>query len=243
MEKAVHYFSKRAEKYNHSSNWVVDHDLIRKMFELSEAGSNAEVLDIATGTGLIAKEFLGKVNKVTGIDISHEMYKRAKGHMDEIHFSPMEKMPFDDNSFDVCVCRQGLQFVELNKAISEIYRVLKPGGVVVLCHLTAYGDEDKEFTYKIQKLRNPARKNYFMPNDILNELKKHGFKDSRNFSYISDESINKWIDNGAIPEENMEWIKNLYNNAPKDFVNIHKIRYTEDDIIDSMLFTIVKARK
>lgn len=243
MEKTAQHFSKRAGKYNHSSNWVVDHDLIRKMYELSGAGANAVVLDIATGTGLIAKEFLGKVNKVVGLDISPEMYEHAKDHMDEIHFSPVEKMPFEDNIFDVCVCRQGLQFVELEKAICEIYRVLKPGGVVVLCHLTAYGDEDKELAFKIQKLLNPARKNYFTPNDILNALKKQGFKDAQNFSYISDESVNKWIDNGTISDEDMDWIRNLYNNAPKDFVNIHKIRYTEDDIIDSMLFMIAKASK
>lgn len=243
MDKTKHYFSIRAKSFNQSSNWAVDHDMIRRMFELSEAGPKADVLDIATGTGLVAKEFLGKVNKVVGIDISHEMYEHAKGHMDEIHFSSVEKMPFEDNSFDVCVCRQGLQYVNLDKAVSEIHRVLKPGGTVVLCHLTAYGDEDKEFFFKVQKLRNPSRKNYFVPNDFPNALKEQGFKDIQNFSYISDESVNKWINNGIASEEDMEWIKNMYNNAPKDFMNIHKIRYTNGDIIDSMLFSIVKASK
>lgn len=243
MENAEIHFSKRAVKYNHSSNWVVDHQLIRTMYELTEAGKDAVVLDIATGTGLIAKEFLGKVDKVIGLDISPEMAEQAKDKMDEIHFSPAEKMPFDDNSFDTVVCRQGLQFVELDKVIAEIYRVLKPGGITVLCHLTAYGDEDKELTFRIQKLRNPARRNYFLPNDISNALTKQGFKKVENIQYVSDESVNRWIDNGAISEENMEWIKNHYHNAPSDFLKIHKVRFAEDDIIDSMLFMIAKGRK
>ncbi len=243
MENAEIHFSKRAVKYNNSSNWVVDHQLIRTMFELTEAGTNSVVLDIATGTGLIAKEFIGKVNKVVGLDISPEMAEQAKGIVDEIHFSPAEKMPFDDNTFDTVVCRQGLQFVELDKVISEIYRVLKPGGVVVLCHLTAYGEEDKELTFRIQKLRNPARRNYFLPNDISNALNNKGFQNVENIPYVSDESVNKWIDNGAISEENMEWIKNHYHNAASDFLKIHKVRFTDDDIIDSMLFMIAKGRK
>jgi len=126
MENAEIHFKNRAAKYNQSSNWVEDQLLIRKIFELSGAGKNSLVLDIATGTGLIAKEFYGKVKKVTGLDISPEMAKHAEGCMDEIVFAPVEQLPFPDNSFDAIVCRQGLQFAELDKAIPEIYRVLKP---------------------------------------------------------------------------------------------------------------------
>ena len=54
MENAGIHFKNRADKYNHSSNWVEDQALIRRIFELSGAGKDSQVLDIATGTGLIA---------------------------------------------------------------------------------------------------------------------------------------------------------------------------------------------
>ena len=243
MEKATVHFTKRAEKYNHSSNWVEDQKLIQKIFELAEVNENSLVLDVASGTGLIARAFYGKVKKVTGLDISSDMAKHADGCMDEIVFSTVEKMPFKDNTFDVCVCRQGLQFAELDKAIPEIHRVLKPGGITVLCHLTAYNEIDKDLTFQIQELRNPARRNYLMPGDIFNALKKQGFREAENIEYITDESVNKWIDNGAISQERMEKIRNLYRSSNDKFREIHKIRFTENDILDAMLLVIAKARK
>ena len=210
MENANIHFKNRAEKYNHSSNWVEDRQLIRRIFELSGSGKDSLVLDIATGTGLIAREFYGKVKKVTGLDISPEMAKHAEGCMDEIVFAPVEQLPFADNSFDAVVCRQGLQFAELDRAIPESYRVLKPGGTVVLCHLTAYNETDRELAFAIQKLRNPARRNYLLPADISASLETAGFSEVDNIEYLTDESVNKWIDNGAIPQANMDAIRALY---------------------------------
>ncbi|MFA7403197.1 MAG: class I SAM-dependent methyltransferase [Pelobacteraceae bacterium] len=243
MEKAEIHFKNRAQKYNRSSNWVADQELIRLMFQLSEAGADSQVLDIATGTGLIAKEFFGKVRKVTGLDISPDMAKHATGCMDEIVFAPVEQMPFADNSFDAIVCRQGLQFAELDKAIPEIYRVLKPGGRVVLCHLTAYNETDRELAFAIQKLRNPARRNYLMPADMATALEAAGFRDVEDVEYLSDESVNQWVDNGAIPQENMDKIRELYRTADEAFKEIHDIRFVNDDIMDEMLLVIATGRK
>jgi ubiquinone/menaquinone biosynthesis C-methylase UbiE len=243
MEKAEAHFTKRAGKYNHSSNWVEDGRLIRKLFELSGVNKGSVVLDIATGTGLIAKEFHGKVKKVIGLDISQAMAKHAEGCMDELVFCPIEKMPFADDTFDACVCRQGLQFTELDRAVPEIHRVLKPGGSVVLCHLTAYNEQDRDLTFRIQELRNPARRNYLMPNDISDALREQGFVNVENIEYITDESVGKWIDNGAISAERMEGIRHLYRTSGEIFRAIHNIRFTEDDILDSMLLVIAKGRK
>jgi ubiquinone/menaquinone biosynthesis C-methylase UbiE len=243
MEKAEIHFKNRAQKYNQSSNWVEDQALINRVFQLSGAGAGSEILDIATGTGLIARRFYGRVKKVTGLDISPDMAKHADECMDEIVFAPVEQMPFADNSFDAIVCRQGLQFAELDKAIPEIYRVLKPGGTVTLCHLTAYNENDRELTFAIQKLRNPARRNYLMPGDISGCLGKAGFRDVTDIEYVTDESINKWIDNGAIPQENMDDIRELYRTADDDYKKTHNIRFTDDDIFDDMLLVIATARK
>jgi ubiquinone/menaquinone biosynthesis C-methylase UbiE len=243
MENAEIHFKNRAAKYNHSSNWVEDRALIRRIFELSNAGPESQVLDLATGTGLIAREFYGKVKKVTGLDISPDMAKYAEGCMDEIVFAPVEQLPFPENSVDSVVCRQGLQFAKLDRAIPEIHRVLKPGGTVVLCHLTAYNETDRELTFAIQKLRNPARRNYLMPADISNTLRKQGFQNVEDIEYVTEESVNKWIDNGAIPQENMDGIRALYNAADAEFKKIHNVRFTYDDILDDMLLVIALGKK
>lgn len=237
------HFEKRADKYDHSSNWVEDEVLIRKIHELAGATPEAHVLDVAIGTGKLAEAFREKVKYLAGIDICMDMVSYAREFADEIVMSPAEEMPFKDNFFDICTCRQGLQFMDMPLVLAQMMRVLKAGGSVVLCHLTAYGEEDRETTFHIQKLRNPARKNFFMPGDFEKELKNAGFVNIETSEYITRESVNKWINNGAIDVVQMAEIIDAYKGAPDEFKKIHDITIEEDDIYDSMKMVIVKADK
>jgi len=243
IENVENHFVKRSKKYNYSSNWVADKVLIKKIYDMAEARSEDFVLDIAVGTGLIAKEFYKKVKKVVGVDICPTMVMQASKYTDKIVLSRIEDLPFDNNYFDICVCRQGLQFMQLDTSLSQIHRVLKVGGTVVFCHLTAYNNKDKKTAFCIQKLRNPARKNFFLPEDFFHLLKKYNFEEIKSEKYISKESINKWINHDAISQDQMKKIKIVYKEAPEEFIKIHNVRFTDNDIIDSMMMFIVKATK
>lgn len=243
QENPQGHFVKRAPKYNQSSYWVNDPALIKKIWDLAQAGPEAYVLDIAIGTGKVAEAFHGRVKYVVGMDICQEMIQQAKERADKIVLTPAENLPFKDNIFDACVCRQGLQFMKLEAVLSQIYRVLKPGGRVVLCHLTAYGEKDKAETFFIQKLRNPARKNFFLPDDFLCLLKKQLFRDIESFEYLTRESVNQWINNGALNENAKAKIREMYENSSDDLRKIHNLQFKNGDIFDTMKMFLVKAIK
>jgi len=225
----------RARKYNRSANWIEDAALVSKMMELAQTASDSYVLDLATGTGKLAEAFRGEVGSIVGLDLSPDMTRLAKGAWDELVMGSAEDLPFENERFDVCVCRMGLQFMRLDLALPEIYRILKSRGTVVFCHLTAYGPEDKETAFLIQKLRNPARRNFFLPEDVPNHLVGYGFIDVESYDYISVESVEQWINNGAIHEDVMDKIRNTYRAAPQEFKG--------GDILDSFRMGIVKGRK
>lgn len=242
-EAAREHFEKRALKYNRSSHWVDDPVLIKRIWELADVDAQARVLDMAIGTGKIAESFRGKVKIVVGVDICPKMTKQAKEKADMIVLSPVERLPFKNNVFDACVCRQGLQFMELDPVLSEVSRVLKGGGRLVLCHLIAYGEQDQKETFAIQRLRNPARKNFFLADDFLRLLRKYPFRDIETFEYLTEESVNQWTDTGALSEEAKAKIKEIYKNASDDFRRIHKLRFEKGDIFDRMKMLIIKAVK
>ncbi len=99
-----------------------------------------QVLDVATGTGDFAIEALKlKPTKVTGIDISEGMLELGKKKIAEkkledkieLLLADSEKLPFGDNSFDACTIGFGVRnFEDLEKGLSEICRVLRPGGMI-----------------------------------------------------------------------------------------------------------------
>ena len=92
------------------------------------------VLDVATGTGLVAKELLARGFEVTGLDQSPDMLARARqrfGPRVELVESSAESLPFDDASFDHLTVTYLLRYVDDPGAtLKELARVVRPGGVV-----------------------------------------------------------------------------------------------------------------
>ena len=94
------------------------------------------VLELAAGTGLIAKHIVNAAAHIEATDASAEMIAEAKrdNHSTKLHFSvqDMFHLPYADESFDVVIVANALHIVpEPEKALSEIRRVLKDDGVLV----------------------------------------------------------------------------------------------------------------
>ena len=99
--------------------------------------SDTQVLDLCCGSGQTT-QFLVKLSQnVTGLDASPKSLQRARQNVPlAVYLEAFaEKMPFADNLFDVVhtsVALHEMQPEQLRKIISEVYRVLKPGGVFTL---------------------------------------------------------------------------------------------------------------
>ena len=94
------------------------------------------VLELATGTGLIAKHIVRYADHIEATDASQEMIEQAKQGVKsaKLYFSvqDMFHLPYADKSFDVVIVVNALHIVpEPEKALSEIRRVLKDDGVLV----------------------------------------------------------------------------------------------------------------
>ena len=93
-------------------------------------GLHGNVLDVACGTGDMMVRLAEQGCTVTGVDISEEMLEvaRLKAKGARFMVADAEHLPFEDNSFDTVTCAFGVRnFVHLEKGLSEMMRVLKPG--------------------------------------------------------------------------------------------------------------------
>jgi SAM-dependent methyltransferase len=100
------------------------------------------VLDVACGTGIVARLASAQGAVVTGVDRHPGMLAVAREHAPEVTWTQadMTVLPLPDGAFDVAFCQQGLQFVsDPGAALRELRRVLVPGGqlaVALWCDLT-----------------------------------------------------------------------------------------------------------
>ena len=134
------------------------HRLWKKdLLNMMNASPNQKLVDVACGTGDIAKLYLEYVNKdsqITCIDPNKSMIKKGKEKLNEFKnlkwiISPAEKLPVSKNLFDFYTISFGLRNTKnLDKALSEAYRVLKPGGRYFCLEFSKIQNSGINFIYK-----------------------------------------------------------------------------------------------
>jgi demethylmenaquinone methyltransferase/2-methoxy-6-polyprenyl-1,4-benzoquinol methylase len=109
-------------------------DPLWRRFLVSRLRPGGHVLDVATGTGLVASELLRRGFQVTGLDQSPDMLEVARerfGDGVELVQASAEDMPFEDDAFDHLTVTYLLRYVDDPAAtMRELARVVRPGGVV-----------------------------------------------------------------------------------------------------------------
>ena len=100
-----------------------------------EAGPGDRVLDVATGTGMVARELVRQTGcSVVGVDQSPEMLAQARGRANgkaELVEASAESLPFADREFDALTFTYLMRYVDDPAAtLAELARVVRPGGTV-----------------------------------------------------------------------------------------------------------------
>lgn len=132
-------FDKIARTYDRL-NRVMTLGLDRRWRKHAVTELHGKVLDVACGTGDMCVELLKRGCEVTGVDLSEEMLAIAKVKGErlkvKVEIADAENLPFEDESFDGVTCAFGVRnFVHLEQGLSEMLRVLKPGGRMVILEL------------------------------------------------------------------------------------------------------------
>ncbi len=144
-EEVAEMFNNISGKYdflNHFLSLGIDKIWRKKAVELLKEIKPNRILDLATGTGDFAIESLRlKPQEIVGMDISEgmlevgrqKMKKRGFDNIISMRLGDSEALPFEDNYFDALTVGFGVRNYEnLDKGLSEMLRVVRPGGKLVI---------------------------------------------------------------------------------------------------------------
>ena len=180
-------FDKIAFRYdflNHFLSVNIDKIWRRKVINIIKNYKPSRILDVATGTGDLAiAAKVCKPERIDGIDISEGMLelgrkKIIRKKLDQLirlQHGDAESIPFYDRTFDAITVAFGVRnFENLDKGLSEMFRVLKPGGICVVL----------EFTMPV---RFPVKQFYqFYFRSILPVVGRLFSKDASAYTYLHD---------------------------------------------------------
>ena len=144
---------------------------------------DSTLLELGCGTGYFTKEIANTNANIVAIDISPDLLKIAKENVPHQNVSFKEdnayNMTFEDNQFDYVLGSSVLHHLDIKKAISEIYRVLKIGGVMAFTEPNMMNPQiaiQKNIPYVKRKLGDSPDETAFFRWKITKMLKKQGFK-------------------------------------------------------------------
>ncbi|MBW4685883.1 MAG: class I SAM-dependent methyltransferase [Komarekiella atlantica HA4396-MV6] len=135
-QKVINFFNSRT---TYDNDYTIHRAL--PLLELIQLQKGQKVLDMATGTGIIAiaaAQIVGSEGRVIGVDFSSGMLAQARQKIEELGLQNIELIEadaeyinFDDESFDVILCSTAIAyFKDIPAALNKWYRFLKNGGVV-----------------------------------------------------------------------------------------------------------------
>ncbi len=190
----------------------------KNLLNMMNPSINNKLIDVACGTGDIAKLFLNNVNKdcqITCVDPNKGMIKKGKEKLSTFKnlnwaIAPAEKLPFMENSFDFYTISFGLRNTKnLNKALSEAYRVLKPGGRYLCLEFSKIQNSGLNFIYKKYSKLIPS-----IGNLVVGERKPYEYLIESIENFLNqDELIDLMNKNG--------FVKCRYRNLSGGIVSIH----------------------
>jgi len=177
---------------NHFLSLGIDIIWRKKAIRTLKAVQPQYILDVATGTGDFALEALRMLNprKIIGVDISQGMLdvarekiaKKGLGDRFEVTLGDSENLPFATDTFDAVTVAFGVRnFEHLEKGLTDICRVLKPGGKAVILEFS------KPRKFPVKQLY------HFYFNHVTPRIGKMFSKDHRAYSYLP-ESVAQFPD-------------------------------------------------
>ncbi len=229
---SLDFWKKRAEKYNKLA-WVNESSYLEAFVSSADFNKSDIVLDVGTGTGVIAHAIAPLVREVVGLDISQDMLENSNWEGNKYFIRKDIREPFfGEKSFDKVTARMVFHHIteKTQEAMNECYRVLKSGGKIILSEGIPPIPELKEDYSRIFKLKEDRLT--FLEKDLVDLMEFAGFKKIKIKVYImKDFSIKNWLENSGLPEEAQREIFDMHINGSDLFKRAYNMKIVGGDCL------------
>jgi SAM-dependent methyltransferase len=222
---------------------------------LLRAGREDLALDVATGTGAVARAFAADVRAVVGVDVSAGMLETAAAALaGEGAPAPVllqadaARLPFATACFDIVTCSRAIHHMERpREALAEMFRVARPGARLLVVDSTSYEEEEWARLHNdLERLRDPSHVRGLAPTELRELVGAAGFRIEWSGLEESSRSLRVWLEDVAAGADETEavdrWIGAARGESP-DFCDAHFVEAPAGEAAFRYRLTWILARK
>jgi len=248
MNKKVDYNStfwkRRSQNYN-ELEWANHRAYLDSFIEAGNFKKTDLVLDVGTGTGIIAQAASPLVKEVIGLDKSQDMLEHSNwyGNMYFIKRDILNSI-FGKEVFDKITCRQVFHHIlrYRQKAMDICYSMLKNRGTMIFSEGIPPTKRVKKNYIEIFRLKE--KRVTFYEEDLIDLMKRSAFRDIKvKIIYLRKMSIKNWLINSGLPKAIQEEIYNFHKYAPSYFKKDYNMIETNSDCLIDMKMAILVGKK
>ena len=238
--KKKDFWKVRSELYNCLS-WVKDDSYLNDYIKLGDFKKSDRVLDVGTGTGVVADAIAPLVKEVVGLDSCKHMLSKGNwiGNKKCVN-EDIRNTSFDDYSFDKVSARMVFHHILENteEAMSECFRVLKKNGKIILAEGVPPIREVKKDYEEIFKLKEDRLT--FLEDDLVKLMMNAGFKVKVYPHVIEKFSVRNWLENSGLEKEKRDRIFEMHVTSNNIFKKAYNMKIVNGDcLIDTKNLILV----
>jgi SAM-dependent methyltransferase len=208
LDRVRQEFSRQADHFA-ASPAITDGELTRKFVDAVGGRGTGRVLDLACGPGIVSAALAAAAREVVAFDLTPEMLRKARERcaaegLANVTFreGSATELPFADESFDAVVSRLAIHhFAEPEKVLAEAFRVLAPGGTLVIGDVVGADDPEKgALQNAIEVLRDPSHVRMLAAGELDRLVVAAGFAIATRETWDKSRELEEWLGIAAAPE-------------------------------------------
>ncbi len=239
LERTRKAFEAQAQGFSSEGDTYADEEALAWMLADLPTSPACTALDVATGTGELARALAPRVASVVGIDATEAMLERGRKFVRQhgianIAFQNgiVEELPFANETFDIVASRYAFHhFADPKPVLSEMVRVCKTGGhLLVIDIVVPEGASTAEYNYYEWRC-DPSHTRCLEFVELQSLIRLLGTRVISSRSRDVEEGVLEWMDFSRTPEENREEILRVLNEELQGGAPTGLAPYVRDSVL------------